>query len=344
MRALIKSQSGPGNMAVVDWPDPQPGPGEVVVEVKCTTICGTDVLVHDEKYVGKRPLPYPFVLGHEVAGVVAEVGEGVEGFKPGDRVGVESIIGCGTCYHCQRGNSNLCPYWHHIGLTMDGSFAQYIKVPQTILLHLPDVVTMEAASMLEPLGLAVHTMHRLAPRPSQPLAIVGPGPIGLLHLLVMKATGAGPILVLGMPGDEDRLEVAKANGADHVAAVQSREEAVALANGLTGGVGMELVIEATGSPGGVQTALDLVAGNGKLATVGLARITEVDALQIIRKNLTWYGMVAAVRLHYVEAIRMMAAGRVDPSRLITHRFSLEEGVEAVHMMKERKSLKAALVP
>ncbi len=291
---------------------PQPGPGEVVVEVKCTTICGTDVLVHDEKYVGKRPLPYPFVLGHEVAGVVAEVGGGKSKGSSRETGSVWSRLSAAaratTVARQQQSLSLLAP----IGLTMDGSFAQYIKVPQTILLHLPDVVTIEAASMLEPLGLAVHTMHRLAPRPSQPLAIVGPGPIGLLHLLVMKATGAEHILVLGMPGDEDRLEVAKANGADHIAAVQSREEAVALANGLTGGVGMELVIEATGSPGGVQTAIDLVAGNGKLATVSLARITEVDALQIIRKNLTWYGMVAAVRLHYVEAIRMMAAGRVNP--------------------------------
>ncbi len=344
MRALVKLSGGVGKLVVTDVPDPRPGPGEVVVKVACSTVCGTDVLVHDDRYAGKRPLPFPFTLGHEVAGVVWEVGSGVDGVRPGDRVGMESIIGCRSCYHCARGHTNLCPNWHHIGLTMDGSFAEYLKVPASILIPLPDGVSFESASMLEPLSLAVHSAERLNPRPAQPTAIVGPGPIGLLHLLVLKAFGVGPILVVGRPEDEQRLQAARQLGADRAVAVNSREEAVAVALEMTDGVGMELVVEATGAPSGVQTAIDLVAGNGKLVTTGLARVTEVDALQILRKNMTWMGTVASVRRHFLEALRLIATGRADPSRLITHRLPLREGVEAVRLMKERESLKVALFP
>ncbi|MBO8140845.1 MAG: alcohol dehydrogenase catalytic domain-containing protein [Firmicutes bacterium] len=343
MRALVKTAPGVGNVAVTDVPDPAPGRGEVVVKVVCTTVCGTDVLVHDDKYVGKRPLPFPFVLGHEAAGEVAAVGPGVTGFRPGDRVGMESIIGCGQCHHCARGEYNLCPRWHHIGLTMDGSFAEYIKVPASLLIPLPEGVSFESASMLEPLSLAVHSLNSLQARPAQPTAIVGPGPIGLLHLLVAKAWGVGPILVLGRPGDEERLRISEELGADRVLSAASGEEALEAAREMTDGVGMELVIEATGAPDGVRTALELVAGNGKLVTTGLARETEVDVLQIIRKNMVWMGRVASVRRHFLEALRLIATGRVDPSRLITHRMPLEQGTEIFPLMKKRESLKIAFV-
>ncbi len=344
MRALLKTAPGVGHLAVEDVPNPVPGPGEVVVKVAYATVCGTDVLVHDDKYVGKRPLPFPFILGHEVSGEIAAVGPGVEGLREGMPVGMESIIGCGTCYHCQRGNPNLCPQWHHIGLTMDGGFAEFIKVPASLVIPLPDGAPLESVAMLEPLSLAVHTMHRLGPRPAQPVAIVGPGPIGLLHLQVIKATGAGPILVVGRPEDAHRLTVAQAVGADRVAAVSSAEEAAAVAREMTEGVGMEIVIEATGVPAGVQTALDLVAGNGQLVTLGLTRLTEVDVLQIIRKNLTWHGVVASVRKHFLEALRLITTGRVDPSKLITHRIPLAQGADAIRLMRERESLKVAVVP
>lgn len=344
MRGLLKTAPGVGHLAVEDVPDPVPGPGEVVVRVAYATVCGTDVLVYDDKYVGKRPLPYPFILGHEVSGEIAAVGPGVEGLRPGDPVGMESLMGCGTCYHCLRGSPNLCPQWHHIGLTMDGGFADYIKIPASMVIPLPEGAPLDSVAMLEPLALAVHTVERLAPRPAQPVAIVGPGPIGLLHLQVIKATGAGPILVLGRPGDEHRLQVAAELGADRVAAVSSREEALAVAHEMTDGVGMEIVLEATGAPAGVQTALDLVAGNGQLVTLGLTRITEVDVLQVIRKNLTWLGVVASVRRHFLDALRLITTGRVDPSRLITHRVPLAQGVEAIDLMRGRESLKVAIVP
>ncbi|MFO7311398.1 MAG: alcohol dehydrogenase catalytic domain-containing protein [Bacillota bacterium] len=344
MRALLKTAPGVGHMTVADVPDPTPGPGEVVVKVAYATVCGTDVLVHDDKYVGKRPLPFPFILGHEVSGEIAEVGPGVEGLRPGTKVGMESIIGCGTCYHCLRGNHNLCPQWHHIGLTMDGGFAEYIKVPASLVIPLPEGAPLDSVAMLEPLSLAVHTMHRVSPRPAQPVAIVGPGPIGLLHLQVIKATGAGPILVLGRPEDAQRLQVAADLGADRVEAVNSIEEAVAIAREMTDGVGMEIVLEATGVPAGVQTAFEIAAGNGQLVTLGLTRFTELDILQVIRKNLTWHGVVASVRRHFLEALRLITTGRVDPSRLITHRLPLQQGVDAIRLMKERASLKVAIVP
>src|SRR5438094_2755491 len=188
MRALIKTGPGVGNLEILDIVPPVPGPGEALVRVGPSGLCGTDLLLYDDAYRGRRrPVPVPLIVGHEASGEVAALGPGTARPAPGTRVGIEAVAGCGHCYHCLRGNYNLCQDWHHIGLTRAGVLAEFVVVSTTSLLPLPDDVMLESAAFLEPLATAVHTVERVKPAPGTSAAIVGPGPLGFLHLLMLQA-------------------------------------------------------------------------------------------------------------------------------------------------------------
>jgi len=344
VRALVKGAAGVGNITVKNAPMPEPGPGEALVRIARSGLCGTDLLVYDDVYRGrKRPVPYPLVLGHEAAGEVMAFGPGTGGPKEGTRVAIEAVTGCGLCYQCTRGRYNLCQDWHHIGLTIAGALAEYAVVPAASLIPLPLSMTDETAAFLEPLATVMNTLERTRPLPGTPAAVIGPGPFGLLHVQALRAAGAGPILVFGRPGDETRLEIARRAGADE-AVVADRAGAVAVVAKRTDGIGMGLVIETAGTSEGVQTALEITAGGGTLATLGLARQTEIDALQIMRKDMTWVGVVAAVRRHWVEAIRLVTSGRVTPADLITHRLPLSEALDGFAALRAREAVKVMYDP
>src|SRR5580765_6058136 len=161
MRALIKSGPGVGNLSVMDIPAPAPGPGEALVRIHRSGLCGTDLLVYDDVYRGrKRPVPYPLIPGHEASGEVVELGPRTAGPAPGTRVAIEAVSGCGNCFHCTRGNYNLCQNWHHIGLTIAGAFAEFLVVPASSLLPLSDTISLDNAAFLEPLATVIHTLER----------------------------------------------------------------------------------------------------------------------------------------------------------------------------------------
>jgi len=344
MKALIKTAPGAGNLAVMDAPVPAPGPGDALVRILRSGLCGTDLLVHDGVYRGRtRPVPSPLILGHEASGEVVELGAGTTGPARGTRVAIEAVTGCGTCYQCARGRYNLCQDWHHIGLTTAGALAEFAVVPASSLLPLPPSMSLENAAFLEPLATVMHTIERTRPLPGTAAAVIGPGPFGLLHVQALRAAGAGPIAVFGRPGDEARLEIARRIGADDTR-VGNRADAIACAARWTDGIGMGLVIETAGTPEGVQTALEIAAGGGTLATLGLTRHTEIDALQVMRKDLTWVGVVAAVRRHWAEAIQLVASGRLNPEALITHRLPLRDALDGFAVLRAREAVKVMYDP
>ena len=338
MRALIKTAPGAGNLHVVDAGVPMPQPGEALIRVGPSGLCGTDLLLYDGVYRGrKRPVPAPLVVGHEASGEVVELGSGTSWPAPGTRVGIEAVTGCGSCYHCLRGSYNLCQDWHHIGLTRAGVLAEYAVVPTSSLLPLPDEVTAESAAFLEPLATAVHTMERVRPSPGTSAAIVGPGPLGLLHLQVLQACGVGPVVVYGQAGDEARLELAESLGA--IAFPGDRHAIAAHATHTTNGLGFGLAIEAGGTSTAIQSALDIVAGGGTLVSLGIVRETEIDVLQVMRKNLTWLGVVSSVRRHFAEAIALIHSGKVAPGKLITHRLPLGDALAGFDALRQRAAVK-----
>ena len=344
MRAFVKTGPGKGNMELQDVPIPAPQAGEALVEVVRSGVCGTELLVNDDLYRGRnRPMPFPLVVGHEASGLVVELAPGAAGPRVGTRVALEGVSGCGACFHCLRGSYNLCQDWHHIGLTRAGALAEFVTAPVASLVPVPDDVSLESAALLEPFSNATHTLERLKPAPGQPAAIIGPGPLGLLNLQVLRAAGAAPLVVFGRPGDEPRLDLARELGAD-VAVIADRKGARERVDELTDGIGMAIVVEAAGTAEAVQTALDLVASNGTLVTLGLARSTEIDALMVVRKNLTWLGVVAAVRRHYAEAIRMIRSRKVELERLITHRLPLADAAAAIPLIRSGDAVKIMFAP
>jgi len=343
MRALIKTARGAGHLHVLETTSPRPGPGEALVRIHQSGLCGTDLLIFDDVYRGRnRPVPCPLVVGHEAAGEVIELGPGTGGPAPGTRVGIEAVAGCGCCHHCLRGHYNLCADWHHLGLTCAGLLADCAVIPVGSLLPLPAEVSFDDAAFLEPLATAVHTAERVRPTPGMTAAIVGPGPLGLLHLLVLQAAGVGPIVVYGQDGDEKRLALAASLGAE-VALGDLRVIAVH-ANGVTQGRGFDISIEAAGTSSAIQTALEIVSGHGTLVSLGIIRNTEIDVLQVMRKNLTWIGVVSSVRRHFAEAIALVHAGKVSPRRLITHRLPLAEALTGFEVLRHREAVKVMFTP
>jgi len=338
MRALIKTGPGVGNLEILETAPPIPGPGEALVRVGASGLCGTDLLVYDDLYRGRnRPVPFPLIVGHEAAGEVVELGPGTTWPAPGTRVGIEAVAGCGHCYHCLRGNYNLCQDWHHIGLTRAGALAEFVVVPPHSLLPLPDDVTLESAAFLEPLATAVHTLERVRPAPGTSAAIVGPGPLGFLHLLMFQAAGLGPIVMYGQEGDESRLELAASLGAE--AFLGDPRAIVAHADRVTRGIGFGLSIESGGTAGAIQTALEIVAGKGTLVSLGIVGSSEINVLQVMRKDLTWIGVVASVRRHFAEAIRLIHTGKIKPQELITHRLRLVDALAGFDVLRQRAAVK-----
>ena len=343
MHALIKTAPGVGHLEILDTPAPVPGPGEALVRIGSSGLCGTDLLVFDGVYRGRRrPVPVPLIVGHEAAGEVVALGPSGNWPAPGTRVGIEAVAGCGRCYHCVRGRYNLCQDWEHIGLTKAGVFAELVAVPVSSLLPLPDGVTLERAAFLEPMATAVHTLERVKPAPGTSAAIVGPGPLGFLHMLALQAAGVGPIVMYGQPGDESRLALAASLGAEAFAG--DRAAIVAHAADVTGGIGFGLSIEAAGSPGAIQTALEIVAGGGTLVSLGIGRTTELDVLQVMRKDLTWVGVVSSVRRHFAKALELLDSRRVMPETLITHRLPLCDALTGFHHLRQREAVKVMFTP
>ena len=338
MRALIKRGAGSDAVGVLEVARPTPAQGQALVRVAASGLCGTDLLLCDDRYRGRnRPVPCPVVIGHEASGEVVEIGPGTRGVAPGTRVAIEAVRGCGQCHHCTAGRYNLCADWHHIGLTCDGALAEFVVVPAASLLPLPDTVTHESAAFLEPLATAVHALERTTLVPDAGAAIVGPGPLGLLHLQLLRAAGVARIVVYGSAGDDARLAVASRLGAEVF--LGDRPAVAAHAARATGGLGFGLTIEAGGTSTAIQSALDVAAGAGTLVSLGIVPPTELDVLQVMRKNLTWLGVVSSVRRHFEEALRLVEAGAVRPCDLITHRLTLDDARAGFDLMRRRAAVK-----
>ena len=338
MKAVVKLAPGEGNIEVQDVPIPQIKPDEVLVAVKGTGLCGTDSLLYQWTYRGRAPVPTPIVLGHEAAGEIAEVGAQVKNVKVGDRVALDALIGCGKCYYCRHGLIFLCRDWDHLGISFDGTFAEYVAIPACAVRTLPDDVSWEDAAFLEILAVVAHTMERIKICGGDNVVIIGPGPLGLFHLQAVRAAGAGQTIVVGTDGDDARLAVATKVGADHVLD-ESKVDAVEAILDLTGGVGADVVIEAGGTPSAVATAFEVVRGGAQMAFLGFAKQAEFVPLNAVRNSLNVQFVLSGLGRHVEQSIRWIQAGQVLGSRIITHRIPLDEADYGFQEMLERRAVK-----
>jgi threonine dehydrogenase-like Zn-dependent dehydrogenase len=338
MLAILKASPETETPAVRELPTPTPGPGEVLVKMGAAGICYSDVMILRNKYKGRVPVPIPMIMGHEGAGTVAGVGHGVRHLKEGDRVGLNPLWGCGQCPHCVNGNPNMCQSWRHLGITCDGTFAEYRVVPSFVPCKLPDGISMVDAAVLEPITLAVRTLEHVKPWLGDSVAIVGPGSIGLFHLQAFRSAGASVIIVIGLDQDARRLEIAKRLGADHVIN-GSQEDVVTRVKELTDGLGCDIVIEAANHPSTAGLALHLASAYGRVMLFGLYPEATMSPLTLMRSGLTVMGDVAVTPRWYQRAIRWVQYKKVVAEPLVSQRFRLEEAPKAFEAFHEGQSVK-----
>lgn len=330
---------GNKTFAVTDLPTPHAGPGELVLRNQVCGVCGTDVhIYHGEP--GSADVNPPVVLGHEYSGEVVEVGEGVTGFAVGDHVTVDPNIYCGHCAYCQNGKKQLCPSMEAIGVTRDGGFAQYSRIPASQAFKLEPTVPWETAAMAEPLACCLHGIDLAGIQVGDKVCVVGGGAIGLLMVQLAKLSGASQI-VLSEP-NEKRLQVGLQVGANAALDPTRPDAQEAFAQVLDGGA--NVVIECVGNVPAVKSAFQFA---GKGATVLLFSVPKVDAtfdlplFDVYKKELTIKGSFVNPDTH-ARAVALINSGKVDFGPIITHRFTLDQLPEAIAMQMSDASIKVVV--
>ena len=333
MRAVVIDK--PGSVAVREFPEPTPGPGEVVVDVRACGFCGTDLHIFRGEYLGD----YPVRPGHEAAGVVSAVGEGVDAFKLGDRVAIEPNIHCGTCSMCTSGRANFCENWRAIGVTLPGCMAENVLAPAGQVFRVGDL-SFEAGAFMEPLSCVLHGVKKVEPLEGNDVLITGAGPIGLLILQVVKLRGARSVTVTDLrPG---RLELAKELGADE--ALQASPSPL---EGEGRGEGYDIVIDASGSVEAIRRTVDLARPGGKVLWFGVAprgKSFPIEPFEVFRKGLAIHGAYTSLG-NSLEAIDLLSSGRLRVEPLISHRLGLEDFERAARLIESDPDvLKVMLIP
>jgi L-iditol 2-dehydrogenase len=341
MPAVAKLAPGPGHVALTERPVPIPGPGQVRIAVRAAGICGTDLhILHDE-----FPARPPVTLGHEVAGVVEAVGQGVGRVREGDRVTTETYFHlCGVCRFCRDGAPNLCPERRSIGSAVDGGFAPFVVVPERNVRPLPPRLPFRAGALTEPLACVVHGALELPKLTAGDLAVVaGPGAIGLLTLQVARAAGA-TVVVLGTAADERRLALARQLGAARTIDVGA-EDAGEVVRGMGGGWGADVVYECSGAGPSALGLLGLVRRRGQYAQIGLfGKPVAWDLDQVCYKELRATGSNASVPSAWDTALRLLADGAVDTGALVSDAFPLDRWEDAFARFERKEGVKLVLEP
>ena len=343
MKALVLTAYG--KLEMQDAPEPDCGPADVLVRVKACGICGSDVHGLDGS-TGRR-IP-PLIMGHEASGVIAEVGKEIERWKPGDRVTFDSMISCGACWHCGRGEINLCENRRILGVSCDeyrrhGAFAEYVAIPRRILYRIPDGVDFSQAAMMEPLSVAVHAVRLARPLVGETAVVVGAGMIGLLILQVLRASGCAAVISVDI--DAAKLRRARELGADAAldpSALDFRPEVEAC----TAGRGADIAFEAVGVSAALQTASAAVRKGGRLVLVGnVSPKVDLPLQSIVTREIALLGSCAS-QGEYPECLDLVARGKVDLGSLISARAPLAEGAQWFERLYKREGdlLKVILEP
>jgi L-iditol 2-dehydrogenase len=327
-----------------DAPEPKYGASEVLVAVKACGICGSDVHGMDGSTGRRRP---PIIMGHEAAGVVAEVGSAVRGWKSGDRVTFDSTIYCGVCEFCRRGEVNLCNQRRVLGVSCEdyrqhGAFAEYVAVPDYILHRLPADLPFEHAALIEPFAIAFHALRRSPVTLNETAVVVGCGMIGLAVIQAARLAGFGHIVAVDVA--PEKLAMAAQLGATDT--VDSRSAPVEKILELTGGLGADRAFEAVGIAATIELAIRSVRKGGAVTLIGnVTPRVEVPWQTVVTRELTLHGTCASAG-EYPACLEMMARGAIDPSPLLSATAPLANGASWFDRLyrKEAGLLKVVLKP
>jgi L-iditol 2-dehydrogenase len=344
MRGLVNFAREPNSVELRDLPIPQIDEEETLVSVRAVGICGSDL----HQYAGTHswPVNYPVVLGHEFSGVVAKVGSRVRGFKEGDRVVSETaaVLPPDSVF-LRQGLYNLEPKRLGFGSGVDGAMASFVKVPARCLHHLPPTLGFEKAALTEPCCVAYNAVCvNSSIRPGETVAVIGPGPIGLLCALMAKLSGAGHLIVIGIPTDFDRLQTAERIGADTSLAAGNDEVADWVRN-FGDGYGIDLVVDATGVSASLKLALDIVRPAGQITKVGWGpQPCNYSLDPLVQKAVTLRGSFSHNWPVWENVISLLASGRINIDPILNRVAPLDEWLDIFGEMHSGKIVKGVLNP
>jgi L-iditol 2-dehydrogenase len=325
---------------------PVAGPGELLIAVRACGICGSDVHGYDGSTGRRRP---PIIMGHEAAGVVAALGEGVTGFAEGDRVTFDSTVYCGECHFCHNGQVNLCDRREVIGVSTSefrrmGAFAEYVIIPARIAYHLPPEMPFAHAAMVEAVSVAVHAVSLTPVQLNDTAVVVGAGMIGLLTLQAVKLAGVGRVIVMDV--DDKRLEMATRMGATQTINSLDGKSASAAVRSATAGRGADIVLECVGTTPTVQLCIDSVRKGGTVTLIGNVTPTvEINLQSCVTRQIRLQGSCASSG-EYPACLSMMARGAIRVDELLSAVAPLNEGVQWFERLYTREPglLKVVLEP
>lgn len=330
----------PDVLTVREVETPRPGPADVLIRVAACAICGSDLSLMTHPWPGQPPYGQ-FIPGHEYAGVIAAKGDTVDELRVGDRVSVEAHYGCGRCRNCRRGNYTSCLNYgrrekgHRAnGFTTNGGYAQYVVNHVNTVYPIPDSVGFEEASLITNLGCVLYGFETVGGYVvGDRVAVIGPGPLGLIAVEVAKALCAGKVYLIGTRAS--RLRVGASLGADRLIDV-NREDPVQIIQEESGGVGADLVIESSGSAQGLQMAIAMAKRMGKILLLGFPEDpVSADFGSLARDNKSIYTVRGEGWGNVGRAVSLLASGRVDLKPLVTHSFPLEKIEEGFKTFRER---------
>lgn len=337
----VASLTDVGEMEVRDLERPEPGSNEVVLRVGACGVCATDL----HMFHGSFAVDFPVVLGHESAGTVAEVGDNVDGLASGDRVAVNPVVPCYTCSYCKRGETNLCENAASIGgagdRILDGSFAEYVRVPAGNVENIGDLPFRHAA-LAEPLACCVHAADRSGVGQADSVAVIGAGPIGLLMLQTLRNRGASPIAVSEL--DPKRRELAAEMGADLVVDPEASDPVETIEEEIGA---VDAGIEVVGLIPTIQQAYDVTAKGGTTLIVGVPKqeaTMEINPFEIYYNDLDIRGTFALTHETFEQAVSLLQHGRIDAAPLVTEEIGLGDIPTAFERMENNEGLKKVVVP
>lgn len=328
----------PHDVRLEERPRPKPGPKEVLVEIKAVGVCGSDVHYYEHGRIGSHIVRKPLILGHESAGVIVEVGEGVSKERLGQRVTIEPGVPCRVCRECRNGRYNLCPNVQFFGTPpVDGAFTNYVTIPEDFAYTLPDQMSFEEGALMEPLSVGLWACRKAQLRGGDHVLITGTGPIGIVSMKVAFALGAAEVTLTDV--FPQRLELARALGA-------TRTVNVAKETLTDAGVKADVLIECSGNANALKDGIRALRPAGKAVVVGMGPGEEMSVpLSFIQNNeITLTGIFRYANT-YQDAIDLVASGLIDLKSIITSYYSLEQTEQALQAAKNDPSnIKPVVVP
>ncbi len=344
MTGLVQYELQPQAVELRELAVPEVGEDEVLLRVAAVSVCGSDIHQYHNKQ--SWPVRVPVVLGHEFCGHVAQLGRRVHGFKEGDRVVSETAASiCGQCLYCRTGEYNLCPQRSGFGYGTNGAMAEYVRVPERCLHHIPDSLGFERAALTEPCCVgynAVAIKSRI--RPGDTVVILGPGPIGLLATEMARLSGAGTLIVSGMSQDESRLDAARALGVTYAVNCEATD-LLELIRSLGDGLGADLVVDATGTSVALKAALEMVRPGGQITKVGWGpQPLDFSLDPLVQKAITLQGSFSHTFKNWEKVVALLAAGQINLDPIISRVAPLDNWRDCFDGMHTGRYVKAVLEP